>query len=274
MSVHAEFPDELFVRDKLTIAISFSLLSLALISWAATYYLMPIMMASQSGMMSIGVEAIVSSFSFTSISIFEAVWMIGMVAMMFPAMLPIVLFYTKIASRQEHRPLLAKTIGALSFLGGYLAIYSILGIVSFACVWVAINFSESISQISLLSIGSSAGILIVAGIYQFTPIKSSCLSKCLSPIGFFALHFKSGLTGALRMGLQHGVYCVACCWAFMLVMLAVGAMSIPVMAALAGVIALEKVILKGAVWFNRLVGLSFFALGIGVLAFPGILIMI
>ncbi|HKW05773.1 MAG TPA: DUF2182 domain-containing protein [Nitrososphaerales archaeon] len=270
----AKFTDEVFVRDKLTIAISFSLLTLALVSWAATYYLMPIVMASQSGMMSFGVGAIVSSFSFTSISIFESVWIIGMVAMMFPAMLPIVLFYTKIASHEEPRPLIAKTIGTFFFLGGYLAIYSPLGIVSFACVWIAINFSESLSQVSLLSIIAPAGILLVAGVYQFTPIKSSCLSKCVSPIGFFALHFKTGLAGALRMGVQHGVYCVACCWAFMLVMLAVGAMSIPIMAVLAGVIALEKVLLKGAVWFNRLVGVSFLTLGIVVLAFPSVLTMV
>ncbi len=76
------------------------------------------------------------------------------------------------------------------------------------------------------------------------------------------------------MGFRHGIYCVGCCWAFMLVMLAVGAMSIPVMAVLAGVIALEKVIVRGAVWFNGLVAGSFIGLGVLAIIFPSILAII
>ncbi len=76
------------------------------------------------------------------------------------------------------------------------------------------------------------------------------------------------------MGLSHGAYCVGCCWAFMLVMLAVGLMSIPVMAALAGVIAIEKVIVKGSVWFNGLVGAGFIVLGVLVGFFPRLLVML
>ncbi len=71
------------------------------------------------------------------------------------------------------------------------------------------------------------------------------------------------------MGIDHGLYCVGCCWAYMLVMLAVDAMSIPIMIVLAGIIALEKVIVRGSVWFNRVVAVAFVALGILVLLFPG-----
>ena len=232
---------------------------------------MPLAMVSQSGMMSFGVIAIVSSPSLASISIFEVVWIIGMAAMMFPAMIPIVLFYNKVAAKQESNPPIARIVGTSLFLSGYLIVYALLGIVSFVAISSAIDFSLNFPKLALLSIVASGATLVAAGIYQFAPLKLRCLSKCVSPIGFFAIHYSSGLFGTIKMGLKHGIYCVACCWAFMLVMLAVGAMSIPVMAILAGVIALEKVLIRGAVWFNRFIGFSFIALGIVVLVFPSIL---
>jgi predicted metal-binding membrane protein len=261
----------IIVSNRLAIIIASSLLVLATLAWIATYYIMPFMMMSQSGMMSFGVAAIVSSTSLTSISIFEIVWIIGMAAMMFPAMIPIVLFYNKFATKQESNPSVAKSIGTPLFLGGYLVVYAVLGIVAYLAIYEAISLSTNFSSDLLVVIASSA-ILIVTGIYQFTPLKLRCLKNCVSPIGFFAVHYKSGLLGSLRMGLTHGYYCVGCCWAYMLVMLAVGAMSIPVMAVLAGIIALEKVLARGAVWFNRLVGFGFILVGVIVALFPSLLL--
>lgn len=232
---------------------------------------MPIMMLSQTGMMPLGVAAIVSSPSLVSISIFEVVWIIGMTAMMFPAMIPIVLFYNKVATKQESNPSLARSIGTPLFLGGYLIVYAVLGICAYLAVYEAISLSTNFSELAVLSIVAPSAILIATGIYQFTSLKSRCLKNCISPIGFFAVHYKAGLLGSMRMGLTHGYYCVGCCWAFMLVMLGVGAMSIPVMAALAGVIALEKILVRGAVWFNRLVGLAFISIGAVAVVFPIIL---
>ncbi len=94
------------------------------------------------------------------------------------------------------------------------------------------------------------------------------LSRCVSPTGFFAIHYREGLFGAVKMGLRHGIYCVGCCWAFMLVMFAVGAMSIPIMAVLSGVIAIEKILIRGALWFNRLIAFSFILLGVAVVFSP------
>jgi predicted metal-binding membrane protein len=80
------------------------------------------------------------------------------------------------------------------------------------------------------------------------------------------------MTGSVRMGLSHGKYCVGCCWAYMLVMLAVAAMSLPFMAILAGIIALEKVVVRGAAWFTRFIGVGFVLIGVGVFFFPSILL--
>jgi len=234
---------------------------------------MPLMMmSSSSGMMVSGVAAIVSSLSISSVSFFELVWVVGMAAMMFPAMIPIMLLYSKVATKQEQNPALAKSVGTPLFLAGYLLTYALLGLTAYVGIYEILNASANLPpNLGLLAILAPSAVLILTGIYQFTPLKSRCLSHCISPLGFFAVHHHSGLSGAFRMGFTHGAYCVGCCWAYMLVMLAVGAMSIPVMAALAGLIALEKVIVRGAAWFNIAVAFSFIALGIIVFVYPGIL---
>jgi predicted metal-binding membrane protein len=264
-----------FVPDRLAVTISIALVAFAVVSWVASYYLMPLMMGAGSGMMSSGVAGIVSSLSFSSLSFFEVVWIVGMAAMMFPAMIPIVLFYNRVAAKRESNPVLARTVGTPLFLGGYLIMYAILGLGAFVAIYEVLNLSMGLPEsLVLLSVVAPGAVLIVAGIYQFTPLKTRCLSHCVSPIGFFALHYSNGLGGSFRMGFRHGVYCVGCCWAFMLVMLAVGAMSIPVMAILAGVIALEKVIVRGAAWFNRAVAGGFIALGVLVVVFPSLITML
>ena len=193
---------------------------------------------------------------------------------MFPAMIPIVLFYDTVATKQEQNPSLARAVGTPPFVGGYLFVYALLGLCTYLLVYEAINVSTSFRELAILSMLASSAVLIVTGVYQFTSLKSRCLKNCISPVGFFAVHYKSGLLGSIKMGLTHGYYCVGCCWAFMLVMLAVGAMSIPVMAILAGVIALEKILLRGAVWYNKLVGVGFILTGILVLVFPGTLSLV
>ncbi len=231
---------------------------------------MPLIMMQKGMIMSFGVDAIVASPSLVSIAFFEIVWIVGMAAMMFPAMIPIVLFYNKIATKQESNPSLAKRVGTPLFLGGYMIVYAVLGICAYAAIYEVVNLSSHITQLAYLSFLASGSILTVTGIYQFTPLKSRCLKNCISPIAFFTIHYKPGLLGSFRMGLFHGYFCVSCCWAFMLVMLSVGAMSIQVMAILAVVIAIEKIIARGAVLYNRLVGLGFISIGILALIFPNI----
>lgn len=264
-----------FVPDRLTLTVAIVLLAFAGVSWIASYYLMPLMMSSSgSGMMSMGVAGIVSSLSLSNIAIFLVIWVIGMAAMMFPAMIPIVLLYNKFATKLESNPRLARVVGTPLFLSGYLIMYAILGVAAYLGIYEALNLSMNFPALSLLSVIAPSAVLIITGVYQFTPLKNRCLSNCVSPMGFFAAHSRKGLFGSIRMGLSHGAYCVGCCWAFMLVMLAVGLMSIPVMAALAGVIAIEKVIVKGSVWFNGLVGAGFIVLGVLVGFFPRLLVML
>jgi predicted metal-binding membrane protein len=266
-------PPSIFVSDRVSVTVTAVLLAAAAISWIASYYLMPLMMMSNSsGMMSTsGVAAIVSTLSLSSIALFELVWIVGMAAMMFPAMIPMVLFYDKVKTKLESHPQLARIAGTPIFLAGYLVTYAILGLGAYLAVYGAIVLSSMFSLPVIVSIIVPSLILVGTGIYQFSSLKMRCLSQCISPFGFFATRSSKGLFGAFRMGFSHGTFCVGCCWAYMLVMLAVGAMSIPIMAGLAGVIALEKVIVRGSVWFNRAVAIGFISLGILVGLFPFIL---
>lgn len=223
-----------------------------------------------------GVAAIVSSssISLAAIGFFEVVWVIGMAAMMFPAMIPVILFYNRFATKNESNPSSTRLFGTPLFLVGYLLTYFALGLGAYLAIFVALNLSSMVPWLTALSVVAPGAVLIMTGVYQFSSLKSRCLSKCISPVGFFALHSKNGLFGSLQMGFSHGAYCVGCCWAYMLVMLGVGVMSIPVMAILSGIIALEKVVARGSVWFNRIVAVGFIAFGILLWFSPRLLTML
>ncbi len=261
----------LFVGDRTALTVSAGLLVAAVASWGALYYLMPLMTSTSS---MLGVASMVSSVSPVSIGIFELVWLVGMIAMMFPAMIPVVTFYNKLATRAEANPAVARTIGTPLFLVGYLGTYAGLGLAAYLAVYVAVGSASFVPFISSVAFIGPSLVLVLAGVYQLSPMKLRALSFCISPMAFFAVHARKGLLGSLRMGAVHGKYCVGCCWAYMLVMLAVAAMSLPIMIILAGLIAVEKVIAKGAVWFNRGVAGILMILGVLVFFVPSVLMVV
>ncbi len=242
------------------------------------YYLMPMLMASSAsgmGMTTNGVAAMVStSLTLPPVLFFDALWVIGMVAMMFPAMIPLLLVYNKVVTKAEANPQLARTVGTPLFLVGYLATYALLGLGAYLSISVALLIAPSFPWVAQLSLAIPSAVLIGTGIYQFTPLKNRCLSKCISPLGFFSVHAKRGLAGSFQMGFSHGSYCVGCCWAFMLVMLVVGAMSLPIMGLLSVLIAVEKVVARGSRLYNLGVALLFVFLGVVVWLVPGLLGML
>jgi predicted metal-binding membrane protein len=122
-------------KDRIGLTVTLLLLSASVIAWALTFYLMPLMMSSDMTMM--GVAALVSSLSLTSVGLFELVWVIGMAAMMFPAMIPIVVFYNRIATKVETNPAVARAVGTPLFLLGYLTTYAALGLFVYVSVYLA-----------------------------------------------------------------------------------------------------------------------------------------
>jgi len=256
-------------RDRLTLGVAAGLMTVSVACWAAVIYVMPLMTMGSGGMM--GVAALVSSASLSAVGLFELIWVVGMAAMMFPAMIPIVAFYNRFSTKVEPNPRLARVVGTPLFLAGYLAVYAGLGLAVYFAVFFAVGASSAFPGLAVLGYVAPGAILVLAGAYQLVPRKSSFLMHCVSPMGFFSQHSHRGLLGSFRTGLSHGEYCVGCCWAYMLVMFAVALMSIPFMAVLSVVIALEKVVMHGAVWFTRGIAAALVLLGLAALVFPGVL---
>lgn len=234
------------------------MLGSSVLAWLITIPLMDQIMAEgmMAGISSSAVQLPILSMTsmfvspdIVSISFFVFAWVVGMVAMMFPAMIPVIAIYLVLIAKSEPNPKMALTLGTLLFLGGYLLLYAILGIAAYAAIYAGFHLASMVPILTALAVPAAAGTLFGAGVWQFTPLKDKCLAKCVSPIGFFLTHARSGLSGAFRMGSLNGVYCVGCCYMYMVVMLAVAAMSIPSMLILMTLITVEKV-LGGAEWFK------------------------
>jgi predicted metal-binding membrane protein len=213
---------------------------------------------ASSGMAGMGAE----NWTWASFSAFLVAWAVMMAAMMFPAVAPLLLLYRSMAGGGSggHAP-------AWIFAAGYLLTWTAAGAVAWAIVQVAIEIGNRLGAgdrgtIAPLALGAT---LIVAGLYQLTPLKQACLRQCQSPIGFLMSHWRAGKSGAARMGLEHGLFCLGCCWALFAVLVAAGVMSLAWMLLLTLVVFAEKVIRPGA-WSQKLTGSVLVALGLLVAA--------
>ena len=166
-----------------------------------------------------------------------AMWAVMMTAMMLPSAAPMLLLYGFIA-RRSARASAGHQIYA--FAAGYLIIWSgfSLGVTAVQRVLARTMVVSPMMEISSPVAGGA--VLLIAGVYQLTPIKLACLRNCQSPLGFLMSRWRNGVSGAWRMGLHHGAYCVGCCWALMLLLFAGGVMNLAVIAALTAFVAFEK----------------------------------
>ncbi|MCC6710135.1 MAG: DUF2182 domain-containing protein [Gammaproteobacteria bacterium] len=181
-------------------------------------------------------------------------WLVMMVAMMTPAVLPMMLVFRSL----DRGP--GGAADALWFGGGYLVAWSAFGVLAALVQWW-LHEHGLLAGMALAASPKLAGaILIAAGLWQLTPLKAACLAHCRGPMGFFLKHWRSGRGGALAMGLRHGLFCIGCCWMLMALMFAGGAMSVATMAALALFILAERV-LPGGDWVSWGAGLGLLGLG-------------
>jgi predicted metal-binding membrane protein len=166
-----------------------------------------------------------------------AMWIVMMTGMMLPSASPLILLYGAIARRSGQVPPGGR-IYALA--AGYLIVWSFfsIGATALQRALAAHLIVSPMMEITSSRVGGT--LLLVAGVYQVTPIKHACLRTCQSPLGFLMSRWRTGWSGAFRMGLEHGAYCVGCCWALMLLLFAGGVMNLAVIAALAVFVAIEK----------------------------------
>jgi predicted metal-binding membrane protein len=191
---------------------------------------------------------------------FLVAWTVMMAAMMLPSVAPVASLYAR--SITGHR-----TLRLIVFTGGYLVVWASAGVLAFA-LGAVVGWLGAANP----SLGIAAGVTayLACGIYQLSPLKSRCLRHCRSPI---ALLFKyasyQGTLRDFRVGLHHGAYCLACCWSLMVVLLALGAMSVVPMLILAVVVITEKLWSKGEA-FSRLVGVACLVLAAGTIWIPAL----
>jgi predicted metal-binding membrane protein len=185
-------------------------------------------------------------------------WAVMMTGMMLPSASPLILLYGAAARRSSHDTAAAQ-IYALA--AGYLVVWAVFSLGATALQRALAVLTLLSPMMEATSARLSAGLLIVAGLYQLTPLKLACLRACQSPLGFLVSRWRGGASGAFRLGLRHGAYCVGCCWALMLLLFAGGVMNLAVIAALTAFVAFEKLAPFGATG-ARISGALLCALGI------------
>ena len=189
-------------------------------------------------------------------SLMFVMWAVMMVAMMVPTATPMILLFATVnrRRREEQRPFVPTGV----FMLGYVAVWTAFAIGATLAQWglhsAALLSPMMVSTSNLLG----GALLLAAGIFQWTPIKHACLSRCRSPLGFLMSEWREGPRGASIMGLRHGLLCLGCCWVLMGLLFVLGVMNLLWIAALAGFVLVEKMS-PGGHWVSRAVGLLLIA---------------
>jgi predicted metal-binding membrane protein len=166
-------------------------------------------------------------------------WAVMMAAMMLPSALPMILAFLRLSERG------GEPARARMFVGAYLLVWAGFSAVATALQWMLQAVDWVDPMIVSTSPVLSGALLVIAGVYQFTPLKKVCLDTCRTPVGFLMGEWRGGAAGAFRMGLRHGLFCAGCCWAVMALLFVGGVMNLPWIAALAIVVAIEKLAPRG-----------------------------
>jgi len=216
-------------------------------------------MEGMKGMAMGGLSA--AGWSFGAAVVFVGVWTVMMAAMMLPAAAPMILTFASAQARRDH----AAAVPTWIFIAGYLFVWSAVGVVVYVLVQFGAGASTHFGSVDRATWGPLAlgTTLVVAGLYQFTPLKRVCLRHCRSPLAFVVLHWRDGLLGAVRMGIWHGAYCLGCCWALFAVLVVAGIMSLAWMLALTLVVFAEKVFPRGQL-ISATIGFALVGLGLVV----------
>ncbi|HEY4823311.1 MAG TPA: DUF2182 domain-containing protein [Candidatus Bathyarchaeia archaeon] len=202
----------------------------------------------------------------TALALFTLIWGVGMVAMMFPSLVPLVYAVTvsarkSVEDRQVSQAVRRLVISARAsiFILGYVAIWTLVGL----------GFYLAIAGVTLAGLpvgmgmfGFSAGLVLIAtGLYQFSRFKQKALLECRSPMSFIFTRWRNGSRGAGVMGADYGLFCTRCCWVLMAGLLTVGAMSLPLMGVFSIIIFVEKIVPFGSI-ISKLIGAAFIGTGL------------
>jgi predicted metal-binding membrane protein len=178
-----------------------------------------------------------------------SMWVVMMAAMMLPSAIPMILLHNKMSSKS------GITFESLAFILSYLLIWALFSIAAVAFQFF--THSGGILNASSLTTSKIVSIilLLLAGAYQFSELKNTCLNKCRTPVGFFMGFWKSGVNGAFNMGLRHGLFCLGCCWAIMLLLFVGGVMNLTWVLLLTIAVVAEKTLPAGEL-ISKVIGVA------------------
>jgi len=230
------------------------LLVLAALAWGLLIWQAP-MMNNQAMGLTMGMSAV----------LFIAIWAVMMVAMMFPAAAPMILMFGAVyaSKRRQEQPYVPTWI----FVSAYLLVWVLSGVLAY---FLAIGVEKLAGQSMWLMENAtriSGAILVIAGLYQLSPLKNVCLSKCRTPLQFLLTSWHDGYAGAFRMGIEHGTFCLGCCWLLFVILFPLGLMNIAVMALVTALIFAEKALPIGR-QISKLAGVGLIVYGVIVLFMP------
>jgi predicted metal-binding membrane protein len=245
------------VRDRVTVLTSVVLLLIAAAAWVS------VVRSSLGGddtMMTMPMPVTAAD-----ALAFVASWAVMMTAMMLPSALPMISLYGAI----QRGPAGAAPKGVP------VAVFTLV----YLLLWAASGVPVYLANTLLMTLAGSAfaygvaGVLLAAGVFQLSPLKQVCLRACRSPLGFFLGHWRAGRRGSLVLGWSHAMYCLGCCWALMVVLVAAGAMGLRWVLLITAVVAAEK-LLPGGEWFARAAGGALLLLGAAVAVRPDLVMVL
>jgi predicted metal-binding membrane protein len=248
------------------------LLSLATVAWAVLVWQANrgdgMAMTDPEGGMAMGEPSTLDLTAGLSAGLFLVMWVVMMVAMMFPTAAPMVLMFSRVHAGKRRRG--QSFVPTWVFIGAYLALWTAFGAVAYLLASAA---SAQLRQ-SMWPADNAARIgavaIVLAGVYQLTPLKRVCLRHCRSPLAFVTQHWREGRAGSFLMGLQHGLYCLGCCWLLFVLLFPIGVMNIVAMLLITALIFAEKVLPAGE-RTARIAAAVLISYGVLVLAVPATL---
>ncbi len=215
-----------------------------------------------SGMDMSGMQPALHEWTFREGLLLFVMWAVMMVAMMLPSAAPMILLFSRVSTARATRG--SRHTSVAFFVAGYLVVWWGFSIVAAILQWSLHSSALLSPDMRVASMIAGGIILIAAGIYQWLPIKQTCLTHCRSPLGFLTTSWREGRDGALRMGITHGAFCAGCCWLIMALLFVTGVMNLAWVAALSAVVLLEKVSPAGPA-IARAAGVIFLAAGVALI---------
>lgn len=249
--------DTVLRRDRAIVGVA--LLATTLVAWLYLFHLAAVMpgmdMADMPGMAMSRDHA----WGVVDVVLLFAMWAVMMIAMMVPAAAPMILTFAMVQRKRHERDRAA--VPTVVFLLGYAVVWTAYAAAAALAQW-RLHEAALLSAVMASTSARLAGVLLlVAGVFQWTPLKQACLAKCRSPLSFVMNEWREGPAGAFLMGVRHGAYCVACCWALMALLFVAGVMNLVWVAGLAVFVLAERV-LPGGRAVGRIAGTLLLVAGV------------